>query len=475
MPFPEEEADFEKESSSYSQTSFSVKGDVFLILDLPAGYTVGIDTFAITAKTSQISGFRDIPPGPHFLWVSEPNAVTRCGCWFVTTELGEVHAKQFTPFGDILGDPESLLDSQSRKAKAQELYSRLLPHDYGCDKRDAAVRPPHTDPLTGKWGLGYSIPTDSKSLWRELTSAISPSFLSRITGKTNVQEWLVETSDSAKGESTIPAPHKQFISPSGGDLNFTFAQDIIDLDLLNASSIPGVSNDPTSRILALLNTSNRPGSQAITESDIVAELQFTFITGLHIGNYACLEKWWDLLLKIILRANQLVLRCPSLCEKLLRTLHCQLIYSDRYITREGSGGDSLNGNQDGDNDVRTGILDTIPQNKPKLRRALSTYIRRVEMSLRTAGTNVNPEYANVTGALVDLEMWFWEYGWDLRRGVQDEPRSGDGGRSRQGMEGTFDDDRDDNDGDNDDSEEGYAPVVVELDDQGREVGLLTWD
>ena len=73
-------------------------GDVFLVLGLPGGFTVGCDTVALTTKAAasgpEFLGFRDLPPGPHFIWISEPNALTRSGYWFVTKSMGDVRVKQ---------------------------------------------------------------------------------------------------------------------------------------------------------------------------------------------------------------------------------------------------------------------------------------------------------------------------------------------------------------------------------------------
>lgn len=460
-------------------------GDCFIIIALPDKFTVGLDTIALTTSNGKdFRGFRDIPPGPHFLWMSEPGAISRCGYWFVTGQHGEVRVKQWDRYNEVLGDAASQFEVREQKRSIEETYPTLVPHNFQGDVASTITAPPPPPKDQPRRG---SVPDpdpeftqDNVLIWRGLTSAISPAFLSRVTGKKTVSEWLVDTTDSAKGDIRFQASTKLMKSIVGSQLDFLFQQDIIDLQLLNIVGGGHSSDDTTPRILTLLHNSNRssassefsnPSAPIVSESDILAELQFTFVTGLHLGNYTCIEQWWHLLLKIILRAHQLVLSRPTLVRFLLQTFHAQMVYNDRYIDQAaaaehpGRATDpyrtEASAPKDGELSTQS-ILETIPRNKAKLREALTVYKRRLNQALLGERNNISPEQGAVGHAFADLEAWFWRYGWDLRSDYNDdaEPVVPGGPTPLEDTDSEADD---------------YAPVVVQLDEQGREVGLVNFD
>jgi len=69
------------------------------------------------------------------------------------------------------------------------------------------------------------------------------------------------------------------------------------------------------------------------------------------------------------------------------------------------------------------------------------------------GDTITKEQGAVGHAFVNLEAWFWKYGWDLRSDYVPEK-----------LISSLADDEDDE----------YQPVVVQLDERGREVGLVSW-
>lgn len=464
-------------------------GDCFIIIGLPDKFTVGLDTIALTTSNGKdFRGFRDIPPGSHFLWMSEPGAISRCGYWFVTGPHGEVRVKQWDRYNEVLGDAASQFEVSEQKKSIEQTYSGLMPHNFQGDAASTIAAPPPPPKDQPRRG---SVPdpdpdfaTDNITIWRQLTSAVNPAFLSRVTGKKTVTEWLVDTTDGAKGDIRFQDPSRLIKSIVGSQLDFLFQQDIIDLQLLNVAAGEQYSNDTTPRILALLHNSNRsstssssdnPSAPVITESDILAELQFTFLTGLHLGNYTCIEQWWHLLLKIILRAHALILSRPTLVRSLLRTLHAQMVYNDRYIDHAAAAEEHPSRSTDpyltpasapGEGELSThSMLETIPRNKARLRQALTVYKRRLNQTLLGARDGISPEQGAVGRAFADLEAWFWRYGWDLRSDYVEGDAEAvvSGGGPMTGV--------DDSDSEADD----YAPVVVELDEQGREVGLVNFD
>ncbi|OIW34115.1 hypothetical protein CONLIGDRAFT_568761 [Coniochaeta ligniaria NRRL 30616] len=445
------------------------KGDCFIIIGLPDKFTVGLDTIALTTSNGrEFRGFRDIPPGPHFLWMSEPGALSRCGYWFVTGQHGEVRVKQWDAYNEVLGDAASQFEVREQKKSIEETYPTLMPHNFQGDVASTITAPPPPPKDQPVPDPDPDFAANNILIWRQLTSAINPAFLSRVTGKKTVSEWLVDTTDGAKGDIRFQDSTKLIKSIVGSRLDFLFQQDIIDLQLLNL--VPGghSSDDTTPRILALLHNSNRSS----TSSEILAELQFTFLTGLHLGNYTCIEQWWHVLLKIILRAHQLVLSRPTLVRYLLQTFHAQMVYNDRYIDRAAAAEhpsrstdpyrtEASAAPEEGELSTQS-ILETIPRNKARLREALTVYKRRLNQALLGERNNISPEQGAVGHTFADLEAWFWRYGWDLRSDyVGDaEPVATSGPAPMS---------------DSDSEGEDYAPVVVQLDDQGREVGLVNFN
>jgi A1 cistron-splicing factor AAR2 len=436
-------------------------GDVFLILDLPANSTVGCDARAINTGASGFKGIRDIPPGPHFVWVSEPDALSRCGYWFVTQgDSARVRVKQWDKYNEVLAEPASRFELRDHRDNVASLYPQLVSFRHGSDQ-------------AGPGGGGGD---ETQKLWRQLTSGISEGLLARVTRRGDASEWLVATSDTAQGEAGFPQTTQLYKAVAGPrELEFLFPEGDIDIAAAAARAERRGQLDTTtddterdadatgppdtsSEVLRLVDT---PGTGA-SEADVLGELQLTFLTGLHLTNLSCVDQWWHLVLKVVLRAHRLALLRPRLAADLIRTLHAQMVYDERYISGGGGGdGDPM--------DQGTSILDIAPGNKRKLRRALALYRRRLdELLLDLPKGSATADQGALGKAFGELEAWFWKFGWDLRTGGGDgveekKRRVRDGG----GLIGCDDDD-DDNDDDD------YKPVIVDLDADGREVGLVSF-
>ncbi|KAL8304589.1 hypothetical protein RB597_004280 [Gaeumannomyces tritici] len=484
-------------------------GDVFLILDLPPGFLVGCDTTALTTQTARpVLGFSAIPPGAHLVFVADPAGLSRCGYWFVTGEAaarGEPRVKQWDRYNEVLGAPASRVEARSSiedlgSARASLVpYSRTRRAGVGGGGGGGGPAPPPKDPPRSS-GPASPDPDlaldDGVALWHHLTSCITEALLGRVTGNADpsASEWLVDTADSAKGEVNFAQASKLFKTVIGSELTFLFPpQDsALGLHLVNldanaaddgesdravaaaaAAAAPGTaattaaarSSSPRRPDTTLL-VENALGGSGIAEADLTGELQFVFLTAMHLGNPSCLDYWFHLVLKIILRAHQLAVSRPALTRSLILTIHAQLVYGERHMS-DGGGGD------DDDEGRRAGILEMAPQHQARLREALTVYKRILNGSLLGLGGAITGEQAAVGQAFSDLEAWFWKYGWDLRSDyvpetlvvavVAEEPHR----RRRRGLEA------DPGDSDDDDDNE-YQPVLVELDENGREVGLVSW-
>lgn len=431
----------------------SFDGDVFLILDLPPNSTVGCDARAISIGSSGFKGIRDIPPGPHFVWVSEPNAMSRCGYWFITQDRGQVRVKQWDKYNEVLAQPASQFELRDHRDNVASLYPQLVSFNHGGGPTAAAAG-----------GAGSE---DELRLWRQLTSGISEGLLGRVTGKKGAGEWLVDTSDSAQGEAGFPQAtqlYKAVVGPR--ELHFLFPEGDVDLALVGAAGggegpdqARSGAPDTTDDILRLLDA---PGA-GVAEDDVLGELQLTFLAGLHLSNLSCVDQWWHLVLRVVLRAHRLAVARPRLAAALVRTLHAQMVYDERYIAGGESGGDAgPEGGAQG-----TSVLDIIPGNRRKLRGALALYKRRLdEILLGLPRDRATAEQADVGQAFGELEAWFWRFGWDLRADGVGEGKKGP--REERGNLGRADNDDDDDDDD-------YRPVIVDLDANGREVGLVSFN
>lgn len=454
--------------------------DTFLILDLPKNSTVGCDAKAIGIGTSDFKGIRAIPPDPHFIWVSAPGAMSRSGYWFVTGEGGRVRAKQWDNFDEALAQPAGV------PGDVAGLSPRLVPYGFAGDEEAAR-------------------------LWPRLTSAIGEKLLSRVTAARpargdgdggdgdDAPEWPVDTSDSASGDG-----------PGPGGLDFLFPEGDVDLAAIDhdtnstttTTTTATTTPDTTASILRLVD---HPGT-GVTGADLVGEVQFAFLTGLHLSSLSCVGQWWHLVLRVVLRGHGLALARPALARDLIQTLHAQMVYNEKYIaggpdgtaatttttttaatTTTGGDGDGEEAEEGpgyeqqqlqlqervrheyGGADAQgTSILDIVPGNKRRLREALALFKRRLDEALSAGGPAVTDEQRAVGRAFSDLEAWFWRFGWDLRVDAAGERRKGAGDDGDEDDDGFDDDDDDDDDGD-------YQPVIVDLDENGREVGLVSFN
>jgi A1 cistron-splicing factor AAR2 len=259
----------------------------------------------------------------------------------------------------------------------ETVYPTLQPYPLH-DHREESARP-----------SGDALPDWAQSpasLWNVLTSAISTQTLGRITGKLDANgEYLVDSIDCAKDTSrddvNPAAVPKAPISSAINELYFLFTRDFHDLQVLDLDRTTKAHvADTSARVDALLTSTSTTNNNNPTEQDILAELQFTFLTGTHLSNPACLSQWWNLVLKIVLRAHRLAATRPRLTAALLRTLHAQLLYTEHYF------GDSSSRPDDGDGGGGRGkegmrgerpVFEYKPLYRGKLRAMLGEYGRRL--------------------------------------------------------------------------------------------------
>ncbi|EFX02058.1 aar2 domain containing protein [Grosmannia clavigera kw1407] len=469
------------------------RGDLFLVLGLPGQFQLGCDTLAMTVPDSQTPsspiGLRDLPPGAHFVWVSSPGAISRQGCWFFSKpDVSVVHVKQWDRYNEVMDECALQNDARFLATEVATLCPKLL--SYNADVS----------------GQGQSL----SGIWPRLTSCITEQLLSRVAGRPATDhpvEWLFNTTDTAIGEQDVLGLSKPadagltelvfLLSCHQIDPHRLMATKSRDPSQMNRAAGDGslvqhpepVLFDATLSITELLGNSN--SSAGYTERDIVGELQFAFLTGTLISNLSCLEQWWHVVLKVFLRARSLVTCWPWLCRSLIQTLHSQFIYLDRHVVggfSPGSGATPYVGNEDG----RASIFDVMPHGAARLQASLATYRGQFNGVIRHLGKAVAGEQVAADEAFAQLEAWLWQHGWDLRSDhasptmcegnadpddSSDDENSGDRYRSGTGdrklahpqsaqtvQSMLYESDDEEN-----------QPVLVEFDNNGREIGLVSWD
>ncbi|KAF7549109.1 hypothetical protein G7Z17_g6591 [Cylindrodendrum hubeiense] len=410
-------------------------GDVVLILDLPELFTVGYDSLSFTAK--HFGGVRDIPPGPHFFWVAHASGLSaRCGFWIVATGVDTVHVMQWDKFNEVLSE-SARAEARIQADNLDTFHSKLVPY---------------SDPSAVNAAQGNLLPSASErnfKMWEQLTGSISEGVLSRITGQLR-DNWTVHTSDRVNGSILMTAEMELDRSISTSliktrELNFTFSQQSKTYTIGNTGADRTLdATDATPYITSLIDNSNN----GLTPDDIIGDFQFAYVVGMHLGNDSCIQQWWHMLLKLILRAYLLPARRPVLAAAFIRSIAAQLSYSTSWL--DGS------------------VLDYSESQTKDLRLALTVYKRRLDELLLGLGTQVSPDQLSVGTAFSGLEaMVVSELDWDLR-----------GDYLRRGnvmMEDGEQVELEIADFEDEDERGEWAPEVVELDESGRQRDLVSWN
>ncbi|KAI1180287.1 A1 cistron-splicing factor [Nemania sp. FL0916] len=416
-------------------------GDAFIFDSLPANFTVGCDTKAFSS-TESFTGFRDIPPGIHLIWIASSESMSsRSGYWICTPELedtllGRTYVKQWDRFNEILRDSTSAIEEGREAEMRAQRLTHLVPYDLGA----VGAEHPHSHTLRQGDSHAPDLLGD-QNIWYQLTSAIRPGLLSCITRQAE-NTWYVTTTDSVAGETRL-AQETRLYASGAAQLHFTFP---MDAHLINpdATGVERTSQalDPTGWIIDKLeNPSN--GHQP---EDLLGEFQFAFLVGMHLGNFSCLEQWFFLAARLIFRSYSLTVERPRQARSLIQTFHAQLLYNDQYLEED--------------------VLEMMPEQARKLKLALTTYKARLDEKLIVLGDQSTPDQQAVAIAFSTLQSWLWQRGWDLNG---EYVRSGnimlEDGEMVQAELSDFEDE---------DERGEFAPTVVEM-ENGREAGLLFWD
>ncbi|CEJ92108.1 hypothetical protein VHEMI07781 [[Torrubiella] hemipterigena] len=394
-------------------------GDVVLVLDLPEVFTVGYDAVSFTAK--HFGGVRDVPSGPHLFWVSHPSGMSaRCGFWIESTSSHKVHVLQWDSFNEVLAEA-GFAEARIQRDNLAKFHQKLISYE---------------DPsASGEVKTAANI-----DIWRQLTGSIGASVLRRIGGADGTV--LVHTGDKARGAVLLAGEmelERRFSAGAGRELGFSFDQRGKTYSAARfGAERSEEAKDATAYILAVMEEAG------LSDADVVGEMQFAYMTGVHLGNESCIQQWWHMLLKLILKAYGLIVRKPLLVAALLRTLAAQIAYDQDWLD--------------------SSILQATGDSQSKdLRLALVVYQRRLD---EIVAEDPVPDVLAVATALVRVEGAAAALGWDIKAQYL---RTGkvimeDGEEVEVEMEELAAED-----------ERGeYAPEIVELDGEGRQKDLVSW-
>jgi A1 cistron-splicing factor AAR2 len=153
---------------------------------------------------------------------------------------------------------------------------------------------------------------------------------------------------------------------------------------------------------------------------------------------------WAHIVKTMFRAFDLVLQMPEFVRKFIEAVHAQFTYDDEGL--EGS------------------ILDHDPNLSEDLKLILTTFKARLNEMLLERGSSITKEQTAVGTAFGELETLLWKWEWDLRANYV---RSG----KYQTEDGQWID-AELKEFQAEDERGEYAPAMVELDEDGREKGLI---
>ncbi|KAJ5046691.1 uncharacterized protein L3040_003923 [Drepanopeziza brunnea f. sp. 'multigermtubi'] len=398
-------------------------GDVAVVRDLPIGVIFGYDTVSLGIKQLGVfEGVKSLPHGAHLIWAGTSDGSLRTGFWLMSGKLasdqyGEVIVKKWDQYNESLVEEISAAEIRIQESNLLEFADKL--RDYTVKQID---------------GLDSSI-------WTRLTSCMKVAHLQRVTGQKDWNNWAVSSSHDVKfynSTHTDKARHYgkdevlDFVFPKNGR---TFSSRSIGRERTEQAM------DTSSHIMAIIS-----GSCAFEDSDeIIGELQFCYLTGMLLGNIACMEHW-AYMIRTIFRAFRLVVDLPVFCRKFIKAVHAQMMYDGVGI--EGS------------------IFDMDGSLENDLKNILITFKSRLDEQLLTASTRLTPDQKAVGDAFAEFEsfLWKWRGGWDLRGNFV---RSG----QVQLEDGEFVD-AELSEFEAEDERGEYAPAIVELDEDGREKGLV---
>lgn len=452
-----------------------------LLPHLPPKTLVGIDLITFTS-TANFHGIRDLPSGWHFLYTGTTESLSlRCGAWFYVGDIRApghagsdtalVVARGQTPGPEIHiwkwnSDIESLAslrgDSDTDRQEAMRHKANLgaVWQSGGLFRYRSRVSPSMLSNQSGSTQAQAAQVEDDEETeesgrrdWRQLTDRISPSLLSRVMGEPESDidghpRWMVTSASTANRDADhIPGldastEGSNGVQGTGGEQEREFG--FLPIDLKQTWREGAVGRERTEAAqdrswalgdLVLRYSSSVSGEITVDErtgeTQLLGELQFTFLMVLTMMNFSCLQQW-KRLLDLILTCRRAIVDREAFMSEVVRLLLRQLQRCD---------------------DVEGGLFEIDGDEGGAFLRELLTKLRRSVDELVESGAESMVKYE-----LDKLEAWVKEeYDWELKR--ESIVRRGmlqleDGEEVEMEM--------DENDEDEETGE--YAPLVVDLDE-----------
>ena len=276
----------------------------------------------------------------------------------------------------------------------------------------------------------------SPNIWHELTCFMKGSFLTKMTGR-RWNHWMTSSTDEYKSPDKTG---EETGFRGNALLAFMFPKDTRTFSPFSTGSErTEQAMDTSSHVLAVMDNLCIYADR----DQIIGELQFCYITGMVLGNLACLEHWAHII-RIVFRAFRLALAEPVFFRQFIKAVHAQFMYDEAAF--------------------ESSILEYDNDMRDEVRLLLTTFKSRLNELLMAQGSAITDEQSDVGKAFEDLESWLWRWNWDLRGNYV---RSG----KIQLEDGEFVD-AELKDFEAEDERGEYAPVVVEMDEDGREKGLI---
>ncbi|OJJ01190.1 hypothetical protein ASPVEDRAFT_129440 [Aspergillus versicolor CBS 583.65] len=443
--------------------SFPNPTPTLLTPHLPPKTFVGIDLITFKS-TPNFHGIRGIPPGWHFVYTGTTEGLSlRVGGWFFVPEpdnrntgnnnAGDIRVWKWNEYTESLEQlrPDERAEGMRYKANIGGLWSSGGLFGYRSRVTAAAVLKRAGVAENNGFGEGEldEEEEEGRREWGSLTGWFSENLLSRITGEPGVdwegrKRWVVTSGSTARqDDDDIPGVEGGFMgtkereSPADNrEREFSFVP--VDLKMTWREGAIGPERTEAARdrswalgeIVHSISSSHSDSAEG--EAQVLGELQFTFLMGLTLMNYSCLQQW-KRLLGLILTCRRAIVDRASFMADVLRLLLLQLKRCD---------------------DVEGGLFDQLGAEGGT---ESAEFLRKLLRGFRTALYEVLEDVeapSPVRTEFERLEAWVKsEYDWELNRDAV----------LRKGMLQLEDGEEVEMEMIDHEEEEEYAPVVVDLD------------
>ena len=271
----------------------------------------------------------------------------------------------------------SLAEIRIQREGLPEIYDTLKPYDFASPKSGLSANQSTSPTITSQ-----------SDIWSRLTSCIKGALLTKITGH-EWNSWQISSTHDLKtatghnttgGEDFSKDNVLSFVFPRAVR---TFSTSTVGRDRTDQAM------DTSAHVMAIIT-----GNCSFEDSDeIIGELQFSYVSGMLLGNLACMEQWAHII-KVVFKAYRLAMDFPTFFIKFIDAVHAQFIYDEEGI--DGS------------------IMDHDSALVDDLKMILTIFKSRLNELLLAKGNDLTPAENLVGKSFESLEAFLWKWDWDLR-------------------------------------------------------------